>query len=43
MSVLPIFSTNRETGMERMRGKGFKNKTNNRRAKNEVTAESHTF
>ena len=40
MSVLPIFSTNRETGMERMRGKVFTNKTNNRRAESKVTAES---
>lgn len=41
VSLLPIFSTNRETGMEWMRGKGFTNKTNNRRAKNKVTSESH--
>lgn len=41
VSVLPIFSTNRETWMERMRWKGFTNKTNNRRAKSKVTAEAH--
>lgn len=40
MSVLPIFSTNRETGMERMGGKGFANKINNRRVESKVTAET---
>lgn len=40
VSVLPIFSTNRETGMERMREKGFTNKINNRRVESKVTAES---
>ena len=40
MSVLSIFSTNREIGMERMEEKGFTNKTNNRKMESEVTAES---
>lgn len=42
VSVLPISSTNRKTGMERMRGKGFTNKTNNRRAKNK-SQQNHVF
>lgn len=40
MSVLSIFSTNRETGMERMEEKGFTNKTNNRKMESQVAAES---
>jgi len=40
MSVLPIFSTNRATGMERMDEKGFANKTNSRKMESKVITES---
>lgn len=40
MSVLSIFSTNRETGMERMEEKGFANKTNKRKMESQGAAES---